>query len=66
MKVTLNWLQRYVEFDWSPDELRERLTMLGVEVEGCNSSVENSGIVVAQVLTRRSTPTPTSLRSVSR
>ncbi len=34
MKVTLNWLKQYVEFDWSPDELAERLTMLGIEVEG--------------------------------
>ena len=33
MKITLNWLKEYVEFDWSPDELAERLTMLGLEVE---------------------------------
>ena len=32
MKVTLNWLKRYVAFDWSPEELTERLTMLGLEV----------------------------------
>ncbi len=29
MKVTLNWLKQYVDFDWSPEELAERLTMLG-------------------------------------
>ena len=34
MKVTLNWLKQYVQFDWSPEELAERLTMLGLEVEG--------------------------------
>ena len=34
MKVTLNWLKQYVEFDWSAEELAERLTMLGIEVEG--------------------------------
>jgi phenylalanyl-tRNA synthetase beta chain len=33
MKVTLNWLKQYVDFNWSPDELTERLTMLGLEVE---------------------------------
>ena len=33
MKVTLNWLKQYVEFDWSSAELAERLTMLGIEVE---------------------------------
>ena len=34
MKVTLNWLKQYVDFDWSPEQLAERLTMLGLEVEG--------------------------------
>jgi hypothetical protein len=27
MKVTLNWLKQYVDFNWSPEELTERLTM---------------------------------------
>ena len=30
MKVTLNWLKQYVDFDWSPEELTERLTMPGL------------------------------------
>ena len=34
MKVTLNWLKQYVDFNWPPEELTERLTMLGLEVEG--------------------------------
>jgi len=34
MKVTLNWLKQYIDFNWSPEELTERLTMLGLEVEG--------------------------------
>jgi len=33
MKVTLNWLKQYVDFNWSPEELTERLTMLGLEVK---------------------------------
>ena len=33
MKVTLNWLKQYVDFDWSPEALAGRLTMLGLEVE---------------------------------
>jgi phenylalanyl-tRNA synthetase beta chain len=33
MKVTLNWLKQYVGFDWSPEELAERLTMLQLDVE---------------------------------
>jgi phenylalanyl-tRNA synthetase beta chain len=52
MKVSFNWLKQYVDFDWSPAELAERLTMLGVEVEGIQKlGGEFEGIVVAQVLT---------------
>jgi hypothetical protein len=29
MKVTLNWLKQYVDFNWSPEELTERLTVSG-------------------------------------
>ncbi len=57
MKVTLNWLKHYVDFDWSADELAERLTMLGVEVEGVQKLAgEYEGIVVAQVLSREKHP----------
>ncbi len=52
MKVTLNWLKQYVDFDWSPEELAERLTMLGIEVEGVQKlKGEFEGVVVAQVIT---------------
>ncbi len=57
MKVTLNWLKRYVAFDWSPEELTERLTMLGLEVEGVQKlGGEFAGVVVAQVLSRDKHP----------
>lgn len=57
MKVTLNWLKQYVDFDWSPEELTERLTMLGLEVEGVQKiSGAFEGIVVAQILTRDKVP----------
>ena len=51
MKVTVNSLKQYVDFDWSVEELSERLTMLGLEVE----SVEEvgggfEGIEVAEIL----------------
>ena len=53
MKVTLNWLKQYVDFNWSPEELTERLTMLGLEVEGVQKlGGEFEGIIVAQVITR--------------
>src|SRR5437868_12481881 len=51
MKVTLNWLKQYVDYDWSPEELRERLTMLGLEVEGMQKlSGEFEGVIDAQIL----------------
>ena len=57
MKVTLNWLKQYVDFNWSPEELTERLTMLGLEVEGVQKiSGAFDGIVVAQVITREKHP----------
>jgi len=57
MKVTLNWLKQYVDFNWSPEELTERLTMLGLEVEGVQKiSAAFEGIIVAQVITRDKHP----------
>ncbi len=57
MKVTLNWLKQYVDFNWPPDELAERLTMIGLEVESIQKlSGEFEGIVVAQILTRDKVP----------
>ena len=57
MKITLNWLKQYVDFNWSPAELTERLTMLGLEVEGVQKiSAAFEGIVVAQVITRDKHP----------
>ena len=57
MKVTLNWLKQYVNFDWPPEELAERLTMLGIEVEGVKKmGGEFAGIVVAQILTKDKVP----------
>jgi phenylalanyl-tRNA synthetase beta chain len=57
MKVTLNWLKQYVDFDWSPEQLAERLTLLGLEVEAMQKTGgEFDGIVVAQILTRDPVP----------
>ncbi len=33
MIVTYNWLKEFVDFDYSPQELCDRLTMLGLEVD---------------------------------
>ncbi|MGH7992707.1 MAG: phenylalanine--tRNA ligase subunit beta, partial [Limisphaerales bacterium] len=57
MKVTFNWLKQYVDFDWSPAELTERLTLLGLEAENVHKiGGEFEGIVIAQILTRDKVP----------
>ena len=57
MKVTYNWLKEYVDFDWSAEDLAERITMLGVEVEGMEETGGAfDGIVVGQVVTRDKHP----------
>ncbi len=50
MNVTLNWLKTYINFDFSPDELAERLTMLGIEVESVKQlGAALEGVVVGKV-----------------
>ena len=57
MKVTFNWLKQYVDFDWSPEQLAERLTMLGLEVESVSKVAGDfEGIVIAQILTKDKVP----------
>ena len=57
MKVTYNWLKEYVDFDWSVEELAERITMLGVEVEGiAETGGAFDGIVIGKVITRDQHP----------
>ncbi len=50
MNVTLNWLKAYIDFDFSPSELAERLTMLGIEVESVKQlGAGLEGVVVGKV-----------------
>ncbi|HUA66962.1 MAG TPA: hypothetical protein VMA13_00315, partial [Candidatus Saccharimonadales bacterium] len=57
MKVTFNWLKQYVDFDWSLEELTERLTMLGLEAESVHKiGGEFEGIVIAQILAKDKVP----------
>ena len=57
MKITYNWLAQYVDFDWPPEELGERLTMLGIEVEKLERVGGGyEGVVVAEVLSREPHP----------
>lgn len=57
MKVTLNWLKQYVDFTGTPEELKERLTMIGIEVESMRKvGGEFDGVVVAQILSSNKHP----------
>jgi phenylalanyl-tRNA synthetase beta chain len=50
MNVTYNWLKEFVDFDATPDELAELLTMLGLEVESMEKLGEGlDDVVVALV-----------------
>ena len=50
MNVTLNWLKTYIDFELSPSELADRLTMLGVEVESVKQlGAELEGVIVGSV-----------------
>lgn len=51
MRVSYNWLKDYVKIDISPDELAEKLTMGGLEVEEVISLLPKfEGIIVGKVL----------------
>lgn len=51
MKVTLNWLREFVDFDLPVSQLAERLTMAGLEVESIEETGrELAGIVCAELV----------------
>ncbi|MER3524417.1 MAG: phenylalanine--tRNA ligase subunit beta [Ignavibacteria bacterium] len=51
MKLSHRWLQRYISFQLTPEELSERLTMLGLEVESYERLGEKyRNFVVGKVL----------------
>ncbi len=57
MKISYNWLSRYIDIPFSTDELVEKLTMLGVEVEAVeNINQISDGIVAAEILERKAHP----------
>ena len=57
MNVTLNWLKTYIDFEFSPSELADRLTMLGVEVESIKQlGADLEGVIVGSVTSIRPHP----------
>ncbi|MCK8828073.1 phenylalanine--tRNA ligase subunit beta [Natroniella acetigena] len=50
MKVSYNWLQEYVDFDYTPEELAHKLTLAGLEVDGIEyQGKEIKDIVVGEI-----------------
>ncbi len=58
MKFTYNWLKQYVDFEWSPSELAEKLTDAGIEVEDVQSLGGKipEQVVIAQILSSEKHP----------
>ncbi|MRR59179.1 MAG: phenylalanine--tRNA ligase subunit beta, partial [Deltaproteobacteria bacterium] len=54
MIVTYNWLKEFVDFDLSPQELADLLTMLGLEVEGVRNVGGGLDEVVVAVVEEKS------------
>ena len=51
MRVPLSWLRDYVDFELSPDELAERLTLLGLEVASISRVGDNwQSVVVGELV----------------
>jgi phenylalanyl-tRNA synthetase beta chain len=49
MRLSLNWLREFVDIPVSPEELAERLTLVGFEVEGIEPvNPDFSGVVVGR------------------
>ena len=52
MRVPLNWLREYVDVELTPDQLAERLTLLGMEVKGVEAwGADWRSVVVGELLT---------------
>src|SRR6185369_12044476 len=57
MNVTYNWLKELVDFDLSPEQLADLLTMLGLEVEGMEKlGAGMDDVVVAVVEAKQQHP----------
>ena len=69
MKISLNWLRRFVNTDWSAVQISDLLTDLGLEVEGIHTyeSIPGmlDGMVVGEVLTCEKHPNADKLKVTS-
>src|SRR5690606_18326489 len=62
MKFTLSWLKDHLDTDASLDEIVERLTMIGLEVESVDDKAALKPFVIAKVLSAEKHPDADKLR----
>ncbi|MBO6575659.1 MAG: phenylalanine--tRNA ligase subunit beta [Rhodothermales bacterium] len=66
MRISYNWIADYVQPGWSADELADRLTMSGLEVESVDQMGRDmTGVVVGHVLDVKQHPNADRLRVCS-
>ena len=65
MKFTLSWLKEHLETDATLDEIVERLTGIGLEVEAVDDKAVFQPFVIAKVLTAEQHPDADRLRVLS-
>jgi phenylalanyl-tRNA synthetase beta chain len=52
MKFTVDWLKQYIDFDYTPQDLADRLTMAGLEVDAVEELfTELQDVKIAKILT---------------
>jgi phenylalanyl-tRNA synthetase beta chain len=57
MKITYNWLKKYIDVPYTSEELADKLTTAGIEVEEVSiANIIPEGIVVAEILERKPHP----------
>ena len=57
MKVSQNWLKKYVNFKFTPEQLTEKLSMLGLEVESYEDLTKQyDNFIIGEVLERAKHP----------
>ncbi|RAK06684.1 phenylalanyl-tRNA synthetase beta subunit [Halanaerobium saccharolyticum] len=50
MQISYNWLKKYIDINFTPDDLSEKLTMAGLEVEGVEYLGEGlDDIIIARI-----------------
>lgn len=63
MKISINWLRRYVDVPWDAEEMARRLTLAGLEVESVEPfGVAPEGVRIARVVEAEQHPNADRLR----